>query len=157
MKVENKFEHSICALTIEIYTIRNVCPTFMQCLMGIDTWKFEATLKALCIPLSNLIRSFAFLDLYYQQLNDAFAFKHWRCQWAKSHLSKVKRLEWQSAHHNRKHTSVNNRYLGLIGRLGLGQRETLNEWKCFWWKSWMKEVRQITNLGIFWFYTPRYK
>jgi hypothetical protein len=51
--------------------------------------------------------------------------------------------------------------LGLSGGLGLGPRETLNEWKMFLWKSWMKEIRWITDREIlityFWFYTSRYK
>ncbi len=47
--------------------------------------------------------------------------------------------------------------LGLSGDLGLRPRETLNEWKKNLWKSWMKEIGWITDLGIFWFYTSRYK
>lgn len=47
MKVERKFENNLCAHTLKVFKTQE--PTFLQCLMSIDTWKFETTLKAPCI------------------------------------------------------------------------------------------------------------
>ncbi len=119
MKVESKFENNICAHTLEIYTTRKVSPTFLQCLTSINTWEFETILKAFRIlPLDSTKFDLLFYSsryIYCQQVNDIFAFKHWRClaieeakPMNKKPLPKVKRLERQNTHQNNKHAFVNN-------------------------------------------------
>jgi len=156
--MESKFENSICAYTIDIYTTRKVSPTFLKCSMNIDTWEFEASLKALCIPPLNSTKFdllLCFSRFVLSTIEWCIAFKYWRCQqskkqtwWTENHCQKWKgwNLEQQSAHQKSKHASVNNWLFRIKWGFRFRAKGNPKWMKKKLWKSWMKEFEWITQV-----------